>query len=108
MPQLIHYIANKMTTVAEASISLLLAVQNLGTLFPAALSIAPGLLKGALRMKMLVPQSIIPGMFVLVLPWLYCPMAWCAYSVAFQLVGNCFLLTGLILVAFNPMCYFAA
>lgn len=105
-PEILGYFADHMQHVVEASISLQLSLSNLGTLFPAALSIAPGLLKGALRMKMLVPQSIIPGMFVLVLPWLYCPLTWCMYSLGFQLIGNPYLLVGLLLMAFNPIAYF--
>ena len=27
--------------------------------------------------KMLVPQSSLPGVFVVLLPWLYCPIMWC-------------------------------
>eukprot|EP00418_Pyrodinium_bahamense_P093698 CAMPEP_0179041450 /NCGR_PEP_ID=MMETSP0796-20121207/16162_1 /TAXON_ID=73915 /ORGANISM="Pyrodinium bahamense, Strain pbaha01" /LENGTH=705 /DNA_ID=CAMNT_0020737813 /DNA_START=65 /DNA_END=2182 /DNA_ORIENTATION=- len=103
--EMMKYISNKLKAGAEASIATFLAFKNLGTIFPAALSIAPGLLKGAVRMKMLVPQSNIPGMFVLILPWLYCPLTWCMYSIMFQAVGNCTLLIGMLLLAFNPAIY---
>lgn len=105
IPQYLNYFANRMRTVAETSICMMLALRNFGTLFPAALSIAPGLLKGALRMKMLVPQSIVPGMFVLLLPWLYCPLSWSLYSIIFQFVGNPLVLLGLLVVAFTPLTY---
>lgn len=104
-PEVVGYMAERMKDAAEATIATWLAMQNLGTLFPAALSIAPGLLKGAMRMKLLVPQSNIPGMFVLILPWLYCPMTWCMYSVAFQAIGNPVLLIGLLIMAFTPVTY---
>jgi len=105
IPQYLTYLANRMRTVAETSICMMLALRNFGTLFPAALSIAPGLLKGALRMKMLVPQSIVPGMFVLLLPWLYCPLSWSLYSMIFQFVGNPLVLIGFLVVAFTPLTY---
>jgi len=105
IPQYLTYLANRMRTVAETSICMMLALRNFGTLFPAALSIAPGLLKGALRMKMLVPQSIVPGMFVLLLPWLYCPLSWSLYSMIFQFVGNPLVLLGFLVVAFTPLTY---
>lgn len=101
------YFADKMRYIAEASVSMYLALRNFATLFPAAMSIAPGLLKGALRMKLFVPQSNIPGMFVLILPWLYCPLTWCMYSVFFQLIGNVTLLIGMLVTAFTPLAYFA-
>lgn len=106
MPDAVNYITDRLRSLAEAMISMLLALQSIGTLFPTALSIGPGLLKGAVRMKILVPQSIIPGMFVLVLPWLYCPLSWCMYSLFFQLIGNVPLLLGLIALAFSPVLYF--
>jgi len=95
-----------MQIAMEASISLTLAFFNIKTMFPAALAIAPGLLKGSIRTKMLIPQSIIPGMFIMVLPWLAAPLTWCMYSLAFQLVGNIYLLFGLMFLAFAPVTYF--
>lgn len=103
MPKWLDYFAKRLKTLAETGVCMLLAVQNFATLFPAALSIAPGLLKGALRMKLLVPQSIVPGMFVILLPWLYCPLSWSLYSVIFQFVGNPFVLLGLLVLAFTPL-----
>jgi len=90
---------------AETGICLMLSLQGFLTMFPVALSIAPGMLKGALRMKLLVPQSSIPGMFVLMLPWMYAPVAWCYYSVFFQIIGGLFLLLGLLLIALHPVLY---
>ena len=56
--------------------------------------------------KVLVPQSSIPGMFIVLLPWMYCPLVWMVYNVAFQMVGNMWLFIGLIIQAFGPMVYF--
>merc|ERR1719499_893411 len=92
-------LTNGMGLVAEGMICMWLALQGFLTMFPAALSVAPGMLKGALRMKLLVPQSNMPGMFVLMLPWLYAPVAWCYYSIFFQILGSVLLLLGLIFFA---------
>lgn len=101
--EMVEYFTARVNTVVEASVALMLSIDNLAVLLPAALSVAPGLMKGAMRMKMLVPQSTIPGMFVMILPWLYCPMNWAIYSIIFQLVGNSALLIGLMVVAFSPV-----
>jgi len=73
---------------------------------PVALCIGPALLRGALRTKLLVPQSATPGLFIQLLPWLYCPIVWCLYNFVFQLMGNIWLLPGLLLLAYIPMTYF--
>lgn len=77
------------------------ALNGFKIMVPAAIAIAPGLVKGALNVKMLVPQSSLPGVFIVVLPWLYCPIVWCLYNFAFQLIGNWMVLVGLILLAFG-------
>lgn len=105
-PQIIELIIDRARVFSESMVSLMLAFFNVKTMFPAALSLAPGLLRGAVRMKMLVPQSIIPGMLVLILPWMSCPLAWCMYSIGFQIVGNVVLLFALLVAAFAPTTYF--
>ncbi|GMH68808.1 hypothetical protein TL16_g05011 [Triparma laevis f. inornata] len=86
------------------------SVYNAFTMFrlalPVALCIGPALLRGALRTKLLVPQSATPGLFIQLLPWLYCPIVWCLFNFIFQLIGNVWLLPGLLLLAYIPMTYF--
>ena len=72
-------------------------------LLPAALSVSPALLRGCVKVKTLVPHAAIPGTFIVLLPWLYTPLVWCLYNVAFQLVGNPVVLFGLFFLAFGPM-----
>lgn len=105
-PAIVDFVADRFRIVAETTISLMLALCNVKTMFPAAISLAPGLLKGSIRMKMLCPQSIVPGMFVLILPWMSCPLAWCMYSLVFQVIGHVALLYGLLILAFTPTLYF--
>ena len=49
-----------------AAVGALLAFQ---VMVPSAVSMAPGLIRGAVKIKSLVPQSSLPGMFILTLPW---------------------------------------
>ena len=79
------------------------ALMGFKMMIPAAVAIAPGLMKGALAVKMLVPQSSLPGVFVVMLPWLYCPTMWCLYNFVFQLIGNPIMLCALLMLAYAPM-----
>ena len=74
---------------------------------PVAICIAPAILTAALRTKLLVPQSSTPGLFIQLLPWLYCPVVWCIFNFLFQLIGNVWLLPGMLLISYTPMAYFA-
>ena len=93
----------RLQTPVELGIGLKHALMGFKIMIPAAVAIAPGLMKGALAVKMLVPQSSLPGVFVVLLPWLYCPIMWCLYNFAFQLIGDPFMLAGLLLLAYAPM-----
>jgi hypothetical protein len=70
---------NKSRQAAELGISLMNALWAVKGMVPSAVAIAPALLRGSLTVKTLVPQSSIPGMFIILLPWLYCPLVWCIY-----------------------------
>uniref|UniRef100_A0A7R9UPC8 Uncharacterized protein n=1 Tax=Diacronema lutheri TaxID=2081491 RepID=A0A7R9UPC8_DIALT len=96
----------QMRGYVELTIGLAHALMSFQIMVPAAISLAPGLIRGAMRAKTLVPQSSIPGMFILMLPWLYCPLVWCMYNIIFQLLGNLIMLMGLLLLAYGPMTYF--
>jgi hypothetical protein len=96
----------QMRGYVELTIGLVHALMSFQVMVPAAISLAPGLIRGAMRAKTLVPQSSIPGMFILMLPWLYCPLVWCLYNIVFQLLGNLIMLMGLLLLAYGPMTYF--
>ncbi|KAL1523978.1 hypothetical protein AB1Y20_018893 [Prymnesium parvum] len=74
---------------------------------PSAIAMGPGILQGAIRVKDLVPQSSIPGMLVVLLPWLYSPLAWAIYNTFSQAIGSTTLLLGLLLLACGPLGYIA-
>lgn len=105
-PEIIEYFANNVKTLAGVTSGLAVATRISVPLFPAALSIAPGILRGSLALKMLIPQSTVPGMFILILPWIYAPLVWALYSISFQLLGNYLLLLGLSVLAARPVIYY--
>jgi len=94
------------TQLAGLSASVYNAITMFQIALPVALCIGPALLRGALRTKLLVPQSATPGLFIQLLPWLYCPIVWCLFNFLFQILGNIYLLPGLLLLAYTPMTYF--
>lgn len=75
------------------------------TLLPLALSIAPGLLSAALRIKTLVPDSFLPGVFILIMPLLYVPLTWSLLLFLVQSIRDPVLLVGVVLMAFSPLVY---
>lgn len=72
-------------------------------MLPAALGLGPGMVNGALNVKLLTPQSALPGFVASILPWMYCPLMWCIYNFGVQAMGSVWLLMGLILLAYAPM-----
>merc|ERR1711969_360270 len=61
-----------------------------------------GMLKASLAVKILVPGSSLPGVFIIVLPLVTTPIFWAIFNVIFQIVGGLDLLLGLMLLAFLP------
>eukprot|EP01052_Picozoa_sp_SAG31_P055993 SAG31_NODE_15775_length_739_cov_1.178125_1_plen_219_part_01 len=94
---------DRVVAAAEMVLGLVNGLSAFKILLPAALSISPALLRGCIKVKTLVPGATIPGTFIVLLPWLYTPLVWCMYNVAFQLVGNPIVLFGLMFMAFGPM-----
>lgn len=90
------------TYALVGSLSSLLAFR---VVLPEALSVAPGLLAAAIRIKVVAPQSYLPGVFIAVMPLLYVPMIWSFSILVVQSVGDPLLLIGITLLAFSPMAY---
>ena len=76
MDMLEKYVA-KATTAGEMVFSFLQAVASFRILVPAAIAVAPAVIRGALKVKTIIPQSSIPGMFICMLPWVYCVSSQC-------------------------------
>jgi len=88
--------------IMEVMYGAILGVQNIPMLIPAVLSMVTGMLKAALAVKILVPGSSLPGVFIIVLPLVTTPIFWSIFNVIFQIVGGLDLLLGLMLLAFLP------
>lgn len=72
---------------------------------PEALSVAPGLLAAAIRIKVVAPQSFLPGVFIIITPLLYVPVVWSFCILIVQSSGDPFLLMGITLLVFSPLTY---
>lgn len=88
--------------VMEVVYGAALGLQNLPMLIPAVLSMVTGMLNASLAVKVLVPGSSLPGVFIIVLPLVTTPIFWAVFNVIFQIVGGLDLLLGLMLLAFLP------
>jgi len=72
---------------------------------PAALAFGPGFVRASWKLKLLFPLARLPGVAVVVLPAMYCPLLWMTYQFLFQILGHPVLLLGLVLISFAPMIY---
>jgi hypothetical protein len=87
----------------ELYVGLLYGLRGFKLMLPAALSLGPGMVQGALNVKLIVPQSSLPGFIVTLLPWMYCPLMWCIYNFAAQAMNRVWVLIGLVVLAYAPM-----
>jgi len=91
--------------VAKGLVGTMSGVLSFRALVPLALSIAPGLLTAAIRIKVMIPESYLPGVFIVIMPLLYVPLVWSFSMFVMQGVGDPCLLAGIALVAFAPLLY---
>jgi len=78
-------------------------IASFKSLWTAALSLGPGIIKGTMRAKSIVPEASLPGAFLVVLPWIYAPLAWSLFNVIVQIFGNWALLFAAMSFAFYPI-----
>ncbi|MCC6382109.1 MAG: hypothetical protein IT304_06335 [Dehalococcoidia bacterium] len=83
----------------------LLALNYAITLIPTIVSIPSGVLSGCLRVKALLPESTLPGWFLVAVAPFYSLFALVAFIVIDQIAGNALLILGLALFAFSPWLY---
>jgi len=92
---------------ARGLVGTMSSILSFRALMPLALSIAPGLLSAAIRIKIMVPESYLPGVFIVIMPLLYVPLVWSFSALIVQSLGDPFLLVGIALLAFSPLAYTA-
>lgn len=74
-------------------------------MWPTALAIAPAAIDAALRSKILLPQSSLPGLFVILLPLVTSPLVWSLYSMALEVGRSLVFWAACILLACYPLLY---
>jgi hypothetical protein len=89
----------------SATLSLAGAMQAYITLMPAVLSLIPGVLRGCLRIKALLPQAILPGLFLVAATPLYVMLFMVIFTTINQVVGNFLLVLGVLALAGSAVVY---
>lgn len=87
----------------DAAVGTMNAIMSSKGIYPAAMSLGPGLLQGALRAKAIVPEASVSGVFVILLPLVYAPFSWLLCNLLVQFSGNLFVLGALVMLAFSPL-----
>jgi hypothetical protein len=75
------------------------------TLMPAVLSLIPGVLRGCLRIKALLPESVLPGLFLVAATPLYILLFLVIFTTVNQVAGNAMLILGVLALLGAPLLY---
>lgn len=75
------------------------------TLMPAVLSLIPGVLRACLRIKALIPESILPGLFLIAATPLYIFLFLVIFTTINQAIGDILLILGVLALVGAPMLY---
>jgi hypothetical protein len=92
-------------TQATALIGLVGAISVYVTLMPAVLSLIPGVLRACLRVKALIPESILPGWFLVASTPLYVLLFLVIFSTVNQVAGNVLLIAAVLALLGAPLLY---
>lgn len=76
------------TQVLTALITLKFTLQKVFKLLPCVLALCPAVVIASLRMRLFLPLSILPTMFVKALPLISSPMMWVLYCTVWQIVPS--------------------
>lgn len=94
-----------MISQATAALSFLGAITVYVTLMPAVLSLIPGVLRACLRVKALIPESILPGWFLVASTPLYVLLFLVIFSTVNQIAGNVLLIVAVLSLLGAPLLY---
>jgi hypothetical protein len=92
-------------SAANALLGFVGAVSVYVTLMPAVLSLLPGVLRGCLRIKALLPESILPGLFLVAATPLYVLLFLVIFTTVNQVIGDVLLILGIVALLGAPMLY---
>ncbi len=90
---------------ALGAVGLILGIAYFIALMPTVLSLIPGVLRAALRIKTLLPQSVLTGWFLLAGVPLYGLLLLVTFIMINQIAGNALLILGIVLFIGAPMTY---
>jgi hypothetical protein len=85
--------------------SLLGAMLVYVTLMPAVLSLIPGVLRACLRIKALIPEAMLPGLFLIAATPLYVLLFLVIFTTVNQAAGNFWLIAGVLALVGAPILY---
>lgn len=88
-----------------AMLSVVGAIGAFVALMPTVLSVIPGVLRGCLRIKALLPNSILPGLFLVAATPLYVMLFLVVFTIVNQIAGNFLLILGVLALAASPVIY---
>jgi len=100
---LVHDGLSALSESLDTLVGAINGVASFKSLWTAALSLGPGIIKGNMRAKSIIPEASLPGAFIVVLPWIYAPLAWSLFNVIVQIFGNWALLFAAMSIAFYPI-----
>ena len=75
------------------------------TVVPIVLSIIPGVLRACVRIKSVLPESIVPGWFLVLAAPMYAMVLMLAFIAVNQVAGNLLLIVGVLLLMAAPAAY---
>jgi hypothetical protein len=75
------------------------------TLLPVVMSIIPGVLRACVRIKSVLPESIVPGWFLVIVAPMYALVLLLAFIAVNQVAGNLLLIGGVLLLMAAPAVY---
>jgi GYF domain 2 len=100
-----HFDTEQQRVAAHAIFGLLGGLAYFVTFTPTVLSLIPGVLRGCVRVKALLPQSVIAGWFLLAGVPLYALLLLVTFITINQLAGNALLIFGILLFMAAPLAY---
>ncbi|MFO0612288.1 MAG: DUF4339 domain-containing protein [Polyangiaceae bacterium] len=90
---------------ASMALQLLGAVSNYVTLMPTVLALIPGIMRACLRVKVLLPQSMLPGWFLVGASPLWVFLFLVMFAIIDQVASEAMLIAGVVLLAGAPIIY---
>jgi hypothetical protein len=81
------------------------AIGNYVTLMPTVLALIPGIMRACLRVKILLPQSMLPGWFLVAASPLWVFLFLVMFAIFSQVTSDALLIVGVVALAASPVLY---